>query len=128
MAAVKRKENPQTRETAQRTSKKVRTESRKKVRPLTPPSDLEAQTDSDPIVESDTTEHSGDDNGVSWPSDDDDDDGGVSAASTNDTKATNNGVELPNSSKSLGKVVAPGTGSSSTHNREQLQYSRSFRC
>lgn len=31
----------------------------------------EAETDSDPIVESDTTEHSGDDDGVSWPSDDD---------------------------------------------------------
>ena len=31
----------------------------------------EAETDSDPIVESDTTEQSGDDDGVSWPSDDD---------------------------------------------------------
>ena len=30
---------------------------------------LETETDSDPIVESDTTENSGDDNGVSWPSD-----------------------------------------------------------
>lgn len=29
----------------------------------------ETETDSDPIVESDTTEHSGDDDGVSWPSD-----------------------------------------------------------
>lgn len=29
----------------------------------------EAETDSDPIVESDTTEHSGEDDGVSWPSD-----------------------------------------------------------
>ncbi|KAL8673376.1 MAG: hypothetical protein Q9168_002202 [Polycauliona sp. 1 TL-2023] len=32
--------------------------------------DLEAETDSDPIIESDTTDHSGDDDGVSWPSDD----------------------------------------------------------
>ena len=31
----------------------------------------EAETDSDPIVESDTTEQSGDADGVSWPSDDD---------------------------------------------------------
>ncbi len=31
---------------------------------------LETETDSDPIVESDTTEHSGDDDGASWPSDD----------------------------------------------------------
>lgn len=30
---------------------------------------LETETDSDPIVESDTTEHSGVDDGVSWPSD-----------------------------------------------------------
>lgn len=31
----------------------------------------EAETDSDPLVESDTTERSGDDDGVSWPSDED---------------------------------------------------------
>lgn len=31
----------------------------------------EAEWDSDPIVESDTTDHSGDDDGVSWPSDED---------------------------------------------------------
>ena len=30
----------------------------------------EAETDSDPIVESDTTEQSGEDDGASWPSDD----------------------------------------------------------
>ncbi|KAL8654082.1 MAG: hypothetical protein Q9226_003564 [Calogaya cf. arnoldii] len=35
-------------------------------------SNIEGETDSDPIVESDTTEHSGDDDGVSWPSDQDD--------------------------------------------------------
>ena len=33
-------------------------------------SNPEAETDSDPMIESDTTEHSGDDDGVSWPSDD----------------------------------------------------------
>lgn len=32
-------------------------------------SDREFQTDSDPIIESDTTDHSGDDDGASWPSD-----------------------------------------------------------
>ncbi|KAL8738093.1 MAG: hypothetical protein Q9181_001079 [Wetmoreana brouardii] len=36
-----------------------------------PARNLETETDSEPIVESDTTEHSGDDDGVSWPSDDD---------------------------------------------------------
>ena len=43
-----------------------------------PLSDLETATDSDPIIESDTTEHSGEDDGESWPStDDNNDDGGV---------------------------------------------------
>lgn len=37
--------------------------------------DLEVETDSDPIVESDTTSQSGDKDGVSWPSDEDN--GGV---------------------------------------------------
>ncbi|KAI4168536.1 MAG: hypothetical protein LQ343_006322 [Gyalolechia ehrenbergii] len=32
-------------------------------------SDQEFETDSNPIIESDTTEHSGDDDGASWPSD-----------------------------------------------------------
>ena len=36
-------------------------------------SNLEAETDSDPIIESDTTEQSGDGDGVSWPSDQDED-------------------------------------------------------
>ena len=35
---------------------------------------LEAETDSDPIVESDTTSQSGDDDGISWPSDGDEED------------------------------------------------------
>ncbi|KAL8955372.1 MAG: hypothetical protein Q9183_006679 [Haloplaca sp. 2 TL-2023] len=34
--------------------------------------DFETEEDSDPIVESDTPEYSGEDDGVSWPSDDDD--------------------------------------------------------
>ncbi|KAK4691273.1 pumilio homology domain family member 6, partial [Lecanoromycetidae sp. Uapishka_2] len=33
--------------------------------------ELEAETDSDPIIESDTTSQSGDDDGASWPSDED---------------------------------------------------------
>lgn len=51
-------------------------------RPKAPIADLETATDSDPIVESDTTEHSGDDDGVSWPSDDEDQE--ESPASRND--------------------------------------------
>ncbi|KAL8937661.1 MAG: hypothetical protein Q9216_004313 [Gyalolechia sp. 2 TL-2023] len=40
---------------------------------VAPDSDQEFETDSDPIIESDTTEHSGDDDGASWPSDDNSD-------------------------------------------------------
>ena len=49
-------------------------------------STLEAETDSDPIVESDTTEHSGDDDGASWPSDEEEDD---SQPSSKDERSTN---------------------------------------
>ena len=43
--------------------------------------DAETAFDSDPIVESDTTEQSGEDDGASWPSgDEDEEDGGVALA------------------------------------------------
>ena len=70
MAAPKRKENPSSHFQTSSTRKKPRKEenhanSSKNVH------DLETATDSDPIVESDTTSQSGDDDGVSWPSDED---------------------------------------------------------
>ncbi|MCJ1433986.1 pumilio domain member 6 [Xylographa pallens] len=113
MAGVKRKEYPQIGGRARETAKKVKTEPRKKVRPITPPSDLEARTDSDPIVESDTTEHSGDDDGVSWPSDDEQD---VDPVIKNGRKDVDNSTELSNRSKSLGEVAGQGSGSNSSHN------------
>ena len=68
MAAPKRKENPSSYSHTGSTPKKSR-----KVEDLTNGSknvhELETATDSDPIVESDTTSQSGDDDGVSWPSD-----------------------------------------------------------
>ena len=68
MAAPKRKENPNSKFHVGGTPKKPRTEEKlangsKNVQ------DLETATDSDPLVESDTTSQSGDDDGVSWPSD-----------------------------------------------------------
>ena len=68
MAAPKRKENPSSHFHTGSTRKKSRKEENlangsKNVQ------DLETATDSDPIVESDTTSQSGDDDGVSWPSD-----------------------------------------------------------
>ena len=68
MAAPKRKENPISQLHTGSTRKKPR-----KAENLANGSknvhDLETATDSDPIVESDTTSQSGDDDGVSWPSD-----------------------------------------------------------
>ena len=64
MAGLKRKESP--------ASHSYPTDVRKKPKKETVQVNLEAETDSDPIVESDTTDHSGDDDGVSWPSDEED--------------------------------------------------------
>jgi len=78
MAGIKRKQPEAAGTYLKGASKKSKVEpkkAKKPARPPTPPSDiseLEAETDSDPIIESDTTEHSGDDDGVSWPSDDED--------------------------------------------------------
>ena len=76
MAGIKRKQPEVAGGRVKGGSKKSKIEpknAKKSARPPTPLSDiseLEAETDSDPIIESDTTEHSGDDDGVSWPSDD----------------------------------------------------------
>ena len=52
--------------------------------------DFETEEDSDPIVESDTPEYSGEDDGVSWPSDEDDTGGQGNAGYEDDVEA-----ELP---------------------------------
>ncbi|MCJ1227158.1 pumilio domain member 6 [Toensbergia leucococca] len=74
MAVVKRKKASDVRVTGNNSHKKPRREVVKAARPI-----LEAETDSDPIIESDTTEHSGDDDGVSWPEDDNGDAEQISA-------------------------------------------------
>lgn len=87
MAAPKRKENPSSKLYASSNPKKPRKEenSPKDSKRL---QDLETATDSDPIVESDTTSHSGDDDGVSWPSDEEveagEDEEGVGLANNNE--------------------------------------------
>lgn len=69
MAGIKRKDAPSAKSLGGKSSKKHKIEvTQSKI------SDVkiqETETDSDPIVESETTEHSGEDDGVSWPSDDD---------------------------------------------------------
>ena len=68
MAGIKRKEVPISKSIGSVKKKKVK--GVQKISKKSPPlaRDLETATDSDPIVESDTTEHSGDDDGESWPS------------------------------------------------------------
>ena len=70
MAASKRKENPSTKFHAGNVSKKPKKEE-KLAESSVRLQELETATDSDPLVESDTASQSGDDDGVSWPSDED---------------------------------------------------------
>lgn len=67
MAASKRKENPNSKLYPGSAPKKPKKEE-KQANDSKRVQDLETATDSDPLVESDTTSQSGDDDGVSWPS------------------------------------------------------------
>jgi hypothetical protein len=73
MAGLKRKEAPITKAHASTVHKRSKKEAAHVKTSKVEPSTLEAETDSDPIAESDTTDHSGDDDGVSWPSDEEED-------------------------------------------------------
>ena len=68
MAGIKRKGAFDAKRQAGNSQKKQKKDEK---RPKTSKSiqPLETETDSEPIVESNTTSHSGDDDGVSWPSD-----------------------------------------------------------
>ena len=70
MAGVKRKITYESRTQPGITAKKHRKDENGH-EPSNPTQLLEAETDSDPIIESDTTSQSGDDDGSSWPSDND---------------------------------------------------------
>ena len=69
MAGLKRKTAPTSNAQASSVNKKPKSKATQVNISKVEPSVLEVETDSDPIIESDTTEHSGDDDGVSWPSD-----------------------------------------------------------
>lgn len=91
MAGIKRKNGSDSKSQAIHTAKKPKKE-HKSANPSKPSKivqELEAETDSDPIVESDTTSQSGDNDGVSWPSDEDNEEvdewGGVSGEDEDDT-------------------------------------------
>ena len=108
MAAPKRKENPNSRSHAGGAPKKPRGEE-KLANDLKRVHELETATDSDPIVESDTTSQSGDDDGIIWPSDEeveageesegdgianDNKDGGMKIAEA--ATASNSAINVPN--------------------------------
>ena len=67
-------------------------ESHKLSKPVEP---LEAETDSDPITESDTTSQSGEDDGVSWPSDNEGGDSQYEVESWEGASEGDGGVEVP---------------------------------
>lgn len=70
MAGIKRKDAPSAKSLGSKSSKKHKIEAPQSKISKTIVEIQETETDSDPIEESDTTEHSGEDDGVSWPSDD----------------------------------------------------------
>lgn len=72
MAGIKRKDAPSVQSSGGKPSKKHKIEASRSISEGLVKIQ-ETETDSDPIVESDTTEHSGDDDGVDWPSDDGED-------------------------------------------------------
>ena len=114
MAAPKRKENPNTRAHAGSTAKKLKKETSpakvsKRVQ------DLETATDSDPLVESDTTSQSGDDDGVSWPSDEEKNLGedweGLEGAEDND----NGGVKITAKAADASQSAKTGPNDANEH-------------
>ena len=108
MAATKRKVANPSKNKSTSVVKKAKVERNAAKKPKTPLELRETETDSDPIEESNTTEHSGEDDGISWPSeeerrdeqdapeDDDDEDGRVSLPQ--DEKISQNG-QLGNDAK-----------------------------
>lgn len=71
MAGLKRKDPPASKMPGTNVSKKPKKEKSQSKKSNPTKQKLETETDSEPIVESDTTENSGEDDGVSWPSDED---------------------------------------------------------
>ena len=99
----KRKENPNSNSHVGRGPKKAKKEEILANDPKRA-QDLETATDSDPIVESDTTSQSGDDDGVSWPSEEE--------AEENDDEGVNIAAEAAGVSQSAEK--APNTKGTSS--------------
>lgn len=110
MAGIKRKEavafKPQAGNAHKKPKKEEQTE-RKLIEKVEP---LETATDSDPIVESDTTSQSGEDDGTSWPSDDD---GEPDEWTGVDEDSEDGGVEVE---EQTAKTIAKGTAANGAPN------------
>ena len=119
MAASKRKENPSTKVHAGNASKKPKKEG-KLAESSIRLQDLETATDSDPLVESDTASQSGDDDGVSWPSDEDAKEGeagdGVEFEEDNDDGEVESAAVASQSAKKASNINGIASGMSD-HNR-----------
>lgn len=71
----------------------------------------EAETDSDPIAESDTTENSGEDDGISWPSDDEKE---VPVSTSKTKNKAEKGADPEDAKHPKGNGVAKGLNDAST--------------
>ena len=123
MSASKRKENPNPKLYAGSTPKKPKKEEKvAKISKLVP--DLETVTDSDPLVESDSTSQSGDDDGVSWPSDEEAEEGesseSVGLAEDNDDGGAKIAAEAAGASQSAKKAPKTNGTASGMSLRAQL--------
>ena len=107
MAASKRKENPNSKLYPGSAPKKPKKET-EQAKDSKRVQELETATDSDPLVESDTTSQSGDDDGVSWPSDEEaegsEDWEGLGVAEDNDVGRMKVATEAAGASQSTKKA------------------------
>lgn len=129
MAASKRKENPNSKLHTGSTPKKPKKED-KLVRSSKRVQDLETATDSDPLVESDTTSQSGHDDGVSWASDEEAEESedweGVGVAEDNDDGGVKTAAEAVGASQSAKKApntngIAAGNTSKEAHAKQKVE-------
>ena len=116
MAATKRKESPNSNLKTNSAMKKPKKEE-KQLNGAKRVQDLETVTDSDPLIESDTTSQSGDDDGASWPSDEDVEPGedleGLGPVEDNDDGGVKIAAEAASASQSAKKAPTNKSGAAS---------------
>ena len=110
MPGIKRKQAPLAENVAAKGIKKSKSNSNDTTKPKVAAIDLETATDSDPIEESDTTEQSGDDDGVSWPSEDSD----------ADVEVTSPTADLPKVGETSTSIIGNNVASDGAGHRKFL--------